>query len=1437
MKNKTISILFLGVIGVVASAIALSHSHDVALASGTDEHSSSCTWNHYLRVEPTYENDGIQEYYVCCSHHESVLERPTLGTIVDKGTPSSSFISGLEDNDFRLIPSYRKQVKPVQDEIDGLSEAFKISDGSQIDKAYNLYNNTSEELKTYVNDVSKLEGIYERYHESYDVLIDTVNNEYQSKIYNSNYDVEPVLNENAGYCSSFTNITPTDDNWIGFGTSKTTNISNYSEILLYVYNNLNFDCDFDVRYSGSTFDLTNKVKVYSKSWSEITIPLSTFITNQLKDLFVGTWISDARYNTFENGFLFSSLYGVKKITTPSRTYIDLSDDQKTTDTVNFVGDKYIEDVNYAAFVYSPAYSASLGKVNFITTQPYSNVTSVSFDAKIDGTATGWWGIGHSTSIENARIYNGMCTTGVKNTQNEFQHITINVSVTDPEYIYFIFEVGTFTKNVYIDNVTIVSGGVEYTDDFDSGSSALFNNSSSVLGNAVSIELISSDAKFLSRSVKDYYVEVSPYNYDTSTLYTRSSYTGVYKVAYDAKVDGTIVNNLSNNEQIWWGFGVTDDPTNVYSGLQFVREVLSTDNEWKHFEYEIQTPVDGYVHFVFNPLKTNVPVLLDNITFFTDSSVFVENFTDGLSALFNVGAHLDIKKKSDPSITFNGGINVSEKDYSVLMDIYNYGNVSGNEATFKTKIPYNNVTSISYDMKIDGTITFTNTDPYWVGVGHDANQNASIYKGLRTSNTFTTNDGWMRFTYTFSGLGSEYFFFVSNPVHAHNNVYFDNVIIVSDGVEYTDTFTNGKSELLNLGSYVSLHFESESMTDEIAYNVLTESQCYFEGPQFVRDNLENYEALVYGSIAHQIIGQGRYAILIYNDLNTAEYLFVDDEYISYCSNASIINTTPYNGQSYNISVSVDGRIAINNQILAISSGVNDSLKFVSFFSQGSVVFTDISLDSTYREIHTSETIDGIEVPYLYSEDNIVFNAYGSPTVADWNGVKDSNPTMATDEIFQDYYDAGFRKCLPLFEGRTGARYDFNTYYDLYLEATGSQKESYKNQCIQKLDIICEKADRDAMEIMSVASKYGIKYVVLNSIIFELIGQTTPNGNNIQVEDYPWIFDRVFRDDSEYFYQVQYVGNFMQDEPIGVEGLERLYAAVVLYYQYTAALGIESEPVINLLPGSYTDNNYVAYLDYYFEHIAPLVGYVSFDQYVLQVSNGTYSVKSTHLSNLYLLASRAKQYNVDLRTFIFPRCQDEGSNRGITMSDELRFQIYANLAFGAKEIIYYGYTTHNSTNETEGLVNMYTGEKSDVYYYAKEVNNEVLSFGQAYMHFSWDGIIGKDTGGWLSKNTCLTQLSKLNSMNSHAGLSSFSVNKNSLIGCFKDSDSQYAYILMYYGDPKTASGTDTIQLTFLDKYNGVIVYQNGGKHAYRIDNHKQSITLNPGCGAFVIPVTLN
>ncbi len=78
-------------------------------ANASDAHDSSCYWNHYLEVSPTYAQHGSKEFYACCTHPGSFsLEKPNSENITEMGEFSGDYFSELDSGDGRYLPSLKE---------------------------------------------------------------------------------------------------------------------------------------------------------------------------------------------------------------------------------------------------------------------------------------------------------------------------------------------------------------------------------------------------------------------------------------------------------------------------------------------------------------------------------------------------------------------------------------------------------------------------------------------------------------------------------------------------------------------------------------------------------------------------------------------------------------------------------------------------------------------------------------------------------------------------------------------------------------------------------------------------------------------------------------------------------------------------------------------------------------------------------------------------------------------------------------------------------------------------------------------------------------------------------------------------------------------------------------------------------------------------------
>lgn len=87
-------------LGVGTSAAIFANNNVFNAVYGTDEHTSQCYWNHYAYTAPTATEPGCKEYWICCTHHTPVFEKPTKGTNInaDAQAVPASVLTYLKTN-------------------------------------------------------------------------------------------------------------------------------------------------------------------------------------------------------------------------------------------------------------------------------------------------------------------------------------------------------------------------------------------------------------------------------------------------------------------------------------------------------------------------------------------------------------------------------------------------------------------------------------------------------------------------------------------------------------------------------------------------------------------------------------------------------------------------------------------------------------------------------------------------------------------------------------------------------------------------------------------------------------------------------------------------------------------------------------------------------------------------------------------------------------------------------------------------------------------------------------------------------------------------------------------------------------------------------------------------------------------------------------------
>lgn len=462
-------------------------------------------------------------------------------------------------------------------------------------------------------------------------------------------------------------------------------------------------------------------------------------------------------------------------------------------------------------------------------------------------------------------------------------------------------------------------------------------------------------------------------------------------------------------------------------------------------------------------------------------------------------------------------------------------------------------------------------------------------------------------------------------------------------------------------------------------------------------------------------------------------------------------------------------------------------------------------------------EAVEPTFPECEKGMQFTAYAAPTL-------NKKVSEKLDEAYKKMAEAGFTKAIALFEGSSSV-----TGEDVY----------------ETIALRSEVAQEEALKVLDLAAKYGIKYYVRDWSFYGM-GRDFKDSINTK-EAFETVIARMFDENNRYIDHPAYGGNFGFDEP-NVQEIDTIVWQVELYNKYIGQNSdVGGEIYINLNPGYVADNSaplsenmdftYREYVDYYFEHVAPLLGYVSWDYYPLKSNGSENYIRDSYYYNLELMAQKAKEHNCEVRAFV-QALGDFTGTRNLDNIGDLRFQVYSNMAFGVRELVYYTYSS--STNETNwtasdgySLYDYKTGTYSWVYDAAKQVNNEVHAMEDAYMAYDWAGTMFMNANEMMDNQLFANLTSPLES---HDRMEFVSCTQDVMAGVFtakeQSNSAKDAFMIVNVTDP-IEKLDNQVTVKFSDATH-LLMYRFGEKKVVELAaDGTYTFQLEPGEGRFVIP----
>lgn len=272
-----------------------------------------------------------------------------------------------------------------------------------------------------------------------------------------------------------------------------------------------------------------------------------------------------------------------------------------------------------------------------------------------------------------------------------------------------------------------------------------------------------------------------------------------------------------------------------------------------------------------------------------------------------------------------------------------------------------------------------------------------------------------------------------------------------------------------------------------------------------------------------------------------------------------------------------------------------------------------------------------------------------------------------------------------------------------------------------------------------------------------------------------------------------------------------------------------PYVNMLPyyamGGTGAATYEEYYDFWVDRVKP--DFYSYDSYPLVNYDPTMVGYEAEMKDFYynldLIRDRTLKDGIPMWTFICTHGYDKAAgssepNRREPSREDMRWQVFSNLAFGAKALQYYMYWTTSSSID-DAIVDK-AGNPTETYYHVQEVNREFKNYGSILLNADAVGVMIEDyrRGGF---DIYTTPLKKFGAIQSVEG-------NRYVIGCFSDKDTGKKSVLI---TPTTPRDDIEVTLNMHKSVKTVRAFINNEWKTLKVKNNKLKLNIKKGDAVFI------
>ena len=319
------------------------------------------------------------------------------------------------------------------------------------------------------------------------------------------------------------------------------------------------------------------------------------------------------------------------------------------------------------------------------------------------------------------------------------------------------------------------------------------------------------------------------------------------------------------------------------------------------------------------------------------------------------------------------------------------------------------------------------------------------------------------------------------------------------------------------------------------------------------------------------------------------------------------------------------------------------------------------------------------------------------------------------------------------------------------------------------------------------------------------------------------DFVKIDEGSYIHSDITWGTMLRDEP-NASMFDKIAEVYDLYTEQT-----ESKiPYVNLFP-SYANEQqlgtatYEEHLKQFFDKVDPQL-YTSVDIYPLNIA---YSINSDYFYNLDVFATECRTRGIPFAVYI--QSVSFNANKRTPDEQEMRWQAYCALSFGAQNIEYFTYRTPNSETEAfkDALIDR-DNQKTDRWYGAQSVNRALALMSDAFMQYDNLGAysVNPTSDGYMKFSNQYKDFDAIESV-------TVSDDKPVLIGAFASDTAEHsrAFTCVNLGDPGIVTDPITVTVKLTNADTATMYYKETVTTLTPDADGCITFTLGNGDGAFI------